>query len=474
MADENLILSQQQALQQRLNPQQVIFGRLLQMSAHELEDEVRRQLEENPALREEDAPAPEENEENSADAYYEHGELRGRVRRSTVSPDFDPTSIVADDSEEDTSLNSAMNARLGELNLSPWERTLASYIIGNLDDNGYLPRTLTAIAADISSAEGREVYVEELRPVFAAIRTLEPAGIGAVDLRDCLLLQIDRLPESPAVLVAREILTHNFDLFSKKHTERLRARIETNDETFEEAMRLIRSLNPKPGSVLGQSRAQQQGIHLSPDFSVEPVGDSFIVRLLSRSPELTIERSFEPGNISAANGGQSSTLDRQRREAAAFIRRNFDEASSFIRLLRNRSQTLLAVMEAIVAHQAAFFASGDPATLRPMILKDIQATTGYDLSVISRACSDKYVSTPWGTFPLKYFFNERPQAHSDASQPQVIQALKEIIENEDPRHPLSDRALAEAMAAKGHDIARRTVTKYRERLGFPVGRLRRK
>lgn len=474
MADENLILSQQQTLQQRLNPQQVIFGRLLQMSAPELEDEVRRQLEENPALREEDAPAHDDEDGNLPENYYSPSEAPTRVRRGAVNPDFDPTSIVADDSEEDSSLNSAMNARLGELNLTPWQRTLASYIIGNLDNNGYLPRTLTAIAADIGTAEGREVDVEELRPVFAAIRTLEPAGIGAVDLRDCLLLQIDRLPESPAVDVAREIVAHNFDLFSKKHTERLRARVDADDATFEEAMRLIHGLNPKPGSVLGQNRAQQQGIHLTPDFSVEPAGNSFIVRLLSRSPELTIERSFEPGNLPATGTAQSAGLERQRKEAAAFIRRNYDEASSFIRLLRNRSQTLLAVMEAIVAHQAPFFASGDPATLRPMILKDIQATTGYDLSVISRACSDKYVTTPWGTYPLKYFFNERPQAHSEASQPQVIQALKEIIENEDPRHPLSDRALAEAMAAKGHDIARRTVTKYRERLGFPVGRLRRK
>lgn len=488
--DTSLRLTQEQRLQQRLSPQQVMFGRLLEMSAPEVEDEVRRELDDNPALEisahdvagadRESADFGESAEElqradygRSEDVpfYNEHS----RARRGSASGDFDPMSLVEAEEPDEGSLNAAMTLRLGELDLSEEERLIAEYIIGNLDDNGYLPRTLTAIAADIAAAEGRDADLGLVRRVFGLIRTLEPAGIGAVDLRDCLLLQLDRREKSLAQRVAREIVADNFDLFSKKHFDRLRSRLGVDEPTLQEAIELIRTLNPKPGALLGGSASADRASHIIPDFAVERHGidGPFTVSLLNRTPELAIERSFIPEDTPAeGDSAARGALARGRREAQTFIRRKHDEAALFIKMLSDRSHTLTDVMEAIVRRQQAFFASGNPSDLRPMILKDIAGDTGLDISTISRACSGKYVLTPHGTYPLKLFFNERPKAENDASTHEILEALRSIIENEDKRRPLSDEALKDALVARGYDIARRTVAKYRERLGLPVGRLR--
>lgn len=489
MEESSLRLSQEQKLQQRLSPQQVMFGRLLEMSAPEVEDEVRREVDDNPALEvldpsAEALPDPESDFNETAEElqradYASSDDVPfysddSRPRRSAADPGFDPMSIAEAEDAEEGSLNAAMTARLSDLDLSDDDRLIAEYIIGNLDDNGYLPRTLTAIAADIAAVEGSEADVDSVRRVFALIRTLEPAGIAAVDLRDCLLLQLDRMERTLPQRVAREIIADNFDLFSKKHFDRLRGRLGVDASLMQEALNLIRGLNPKPGALLGGSSAADRASHIVPDFSVERRGADgpFTVSLLNRTPELAIERSFMPSDTDEGARTANATAARNIREAQAFIRKKHDEAALFIRMLGDRSRTLLAVMEAIVRRQPDFFSSGRTTDLRPMILKDISADTGFDISTVSRATSGKYVLTPHGTFPLKLFFNERPKAAEDASSHRILEVLRSIIEAEDKQHPLSDEALKDELVRRGFDIARRTVAKYRERLGLPVGRLR--
>lgn len=485
--DTSLSLTQEQRLQQRLSPQQVMFGRLLEMSAPEVEDEVRREVDDNPALEvvNNDSPAEEEGDFNETSEELQLADYgssddvpfyneQTHARRGSASADFDPMSIVEAESSDEGSLNAAMTARLSELNLDDEDRVIAEYIIGNLDDNGYLPRTLTAIAADIAASEGTDADIARVRRVFAEIRTLEPAGIGAVDLRDCLLLQLDRLEKTFAQRVAREIIADNFDIFSKKHFDRLRARLGVDEATLQEALGLIRTLNPKPGAILGGSAAADRASHIIPDFAVERHGvdGPFTVSLLNHTPELAIESSFRLYATADDSRILKGPAAKRQQEAQTFIRRKHDDAALFIKMLADRSRTLMAVMEAIVERQPTFFGSGNPTDLRPMILKDIAGDTGFDISTVSRATSGKYVLTPHGTYPLKLFFNERPKAETDMSTHEILEALRTIIENEDKRHPMSDEALKDALAAKGYDIARRTVAKYRERLGLPVGRLR--
>lgn len=480
--DVSLQLTQEQRLQQRLSPQQVMFGRVLEMSSPEIEDEVRRELDDNPALEiaSSDHEIPEENsfEETSdelmradyadTDDIPFYDEFHARSKKNSQT-DFDLLSLAEADNDDEGSIHSVLESRLSDLNLTPQEHHLAEYIIGNLDSNGYLHRTLSSIASDIAAAEGVEPDIQSLRKVFAKIRTLEPAGIGAVDLRDCLLLQLDRMPSSLPQRVAREIIADNFDIFSKKHFERLQNHLGVDEEILQDALRLIRTLNPKPGALLGGSASSDRANHIIPDFAVEPEEGTgiFNVTLINRTPELTIDESFSLDQYSA-----QPNATRQQREAYAFIKRKHDDARQFIRMLQERSRTLLTVMEAIVARQAAFFISGNTSDLAPMILKDISGDTGFDISTVSRAASGKYVLTPHGTYPLKLFFNERPKAQPDSTSHKLVEAMREIIDKEDKRHPYSDEALKEILIGKGFDIARRTVAKYREKLGYPVGRLR--
>jgi len=478
---EALRQTQESRLLQKLNPMQVRFGRILEMNTPEVEDEVRRELDENPALEEVASPdsVPEENGTDTDDFNETADELQladyghdddipsYRLSANNNSPDDIHYEAFGASDDED-SIVEAMDKRLAELDLDETERKIAAYITGNLDDNGYLTRPLDAIADDMAIAEGIDVAPATLKHVFDAIRTLDPAGICAVDLRDCILLQLQRLDNSLVRRTAEEIIDKHFDLFSKKHFEKLRTRLSVDNDVLQDALDLIRSLNPKPGSLLVNSRAGERMRHIVPDFSVDydQSDGSFSVSLLSRVPELEISESFrpepEPLHIS----------DSRRREARAFIKRKYDEASSFITMMRMRSQTLLAVMRAIVERQKDFFITGDKSLLHPLILKDISASTGLDLSVISRAATGKYVLTAHGIYPLKLFFSERPTGDNDASSHLIMQTLTEIITAEDKKHPLSDEELRLRLLDGGLDIARRTVAKYRERLGLPVARLR--
>lgn len=469
---ESLRQVQQQALQQRLNIQNVALGRLLEMNMVQFEDEVRRELDDNPALELKNGETDKETDDfnetpeqlqlaDYADAddipYYKLEALNHEAGGTA----FDPASVMPDDS--DSVLDILLRRLSNETELQPDELNVARYIIGNLDSNGYLTRSLEDIADDMAINEGIEVSRNKLIKAFEAVRALEPAGIGAIDLRDCLLLQLDRLELTPEVLTAILIIKDNFELFAKKHYDRLGNAVGTSASDLERALRLIQSLNPKPAASLAGT--PDSSPHIIPDFILDydAMTELFTVSLSGRQPDLGIEESFSATHQA---GGRGSS------EADAFIKKKRDEATSFIKLAEMRGATLLAIAKTIVSKQSAFFASGDPAEIRPMILKDISAVTGLDISIISRAVAGKYILAPHGVYPLKYLFNERSSASSDTSSLEILEAIKKLINSEDKSSPLTDQELTEKLQASGYDIARRTVAKYRERLGYPVGRLR--
>ena len=304
-----------------------------------------------------------------------------------------------------------------------------------------------------------------MKRVWRAVRALEPAGVGAVDLRDSILLQLDRLSPSPAVALAREIVRDYFDVFSLMHYDQLRSMLGVTENDLKQAVDVIRSLNPKPGAQISGGEDDRTN-HISPDFLVETDGDRLTLSLLNNLPSLRIAASFAADTpVEKKKAGAE--------QANAFIRQRRDEAAGFMRALSMRQTTLFRVMSAIMQWQREFFLTEDPATLRPMILKDISEKTGDDISVISRATQGKYVATNRGVYPLRFFFNE-PRDGDEISSPGVMAKLRELIENEDPSKPLTDEALTRALADEGINIARRTVAKYRERMGIPIGRMRKR
>lgn len=470
-------LQQQQELKQlqRLTPMQVQFVRMLEMTGPELEGEVNRALDEMPALEiaENQGVTPDndgfnETAEQVQLADYGNDDdipsyMLDARNRSVNDTYYTPVAV-----NDELTLAEDLTRQLSELPLSPRQLTIANYIIGNLDSNGYLKRTPEAIADDITFTESVETEAAEVSEVIDIIRTLDPAGVGAVDLRDCLLLQLNRRQPTVEVITAREIITHYFDLFSKKHFDRLADLLGIDTERLTAAVDIISRLNPKPGNQLNDSAIEHSGRQIVPELQVEIDSDNNLtVSLLNNIPDLALSRSF------SLDTPMSATLTpRQRTDAATFIRTRRDEAQAFIKTLQMRQSTLLNVMTAIASLQRDFFLTGDETRLHPMILKDVAAVTGYDLSVISRATASKYVLAPSGIYPLKFFFNERPKADDDVTSHQIIDAIKTIISQEDKRSPLPDETIAAMLSEKGFNIARRTVAKYRERLGLPVARLR--
>ena len=482
MNKESLHLTQEQRLQQRLSPQQVQFVRLLGMNRTEMEDEVRHEVLDNPAIEIADS-------DDSSDGEVPAEEMTtdNNVTPDSADPEDEPEDDVpayrlnisnrsADDKvyepiiTNESTLIDYLSEQISEHDLSEKQQTIADYIIGNIDDNGYLTRSVEAISDDIVFQMGIEVDEDEIQSVLQMIRDLDPAGIGAKDLRDCLLLQLERLPGSDDNLLAYKIIDCYFPEFSKKHYDRIITALKTDKEGFRRALEVILSLNPKPGSLYGggdNSKAQ----HIIPDFSVEVDGDNITLTLLNNIPELQIEESFQTmyDDISVKR-----VRNRSEEEANRFVKDKYESAATFIKMLKQRQVTLFSIMRAILERQKQFFLTEDESLLRPMVLKDIASDTGYDLSVVSRATSGKYVMTQGGIYPLKFFFNEgiRHESGEDVSSREIQSALKEIIEGEDKKKPYSDEVLCTLLNQRGYEIARRTIAKYRERMGFPVARLR--
>lgn len=467
---ENLRQELTQRLAQRLNLQSVALGRILEMTTPEFEDEIRRELDDNPALEAVDDTPTDSDYSAIDDGQDDHDSAHDFRPTSRSASATDPTSWAADDG--DSMIEVILRRLASEAELTPDEMRIAAHIVGNLDSNGYLTRSPEAIADDLAVTEGMDVTKADVMRVLDAVRALEPAGLGAFDLRDCLLLQLDRKEPSVEVKTAREIIANHFDLFSKMHYERLQGALEIPREALVDALELIKSLNPKPGSALDIARPSDRARHVVPDFILEcdEDDDRFSVTLAGRIPDLSIEESFVADP--AEQNVMSEALRQRRQQTQTFIRKKRDDALSFINLVELRSLTLLSVARAIVNRQRRFFLTGDNADIKPMILKDIAADTGLDMSVISRATAGKYISAPNGIYPLKLFFNESTGGEADISSHEILDALSKMIAAEDKHSPLSDRELTEGLARQGYDIARRTVAKYRERLGQPVARLR--
>ena len=474
---QNLSLSQRQ--QQTLAPLQLQYVKALEMTAPEFDDEVRRELDDNPALEavDEDSPAETESFGESAEElqsadYSDPDEMpQYLLEAHNWSADGEMREHVAVIGGE--SLLESLQRQLNEMRgISDDERRIAGFIIGNIDDNGYLTRSPAALANDISIACNADVTTRQVNKVLKKVQLLDPPGIGAVDLRDTMLIQLRRRNDgSAAFRYAIAIVKDYFDLLSKMHLNRLRSSMWIPRDMLDEAMKIIRTLDPKPGAQVGGGEDARTR-HITPDFYVEvDADDNITLSLGGNVPMLRVEESFTVDPEPTAKNGR---LTRMEEAARAFVRQKRDEANLFINAARMRRETLRRVMTAIVGIQREFFLTDDPMKLKPMVLKDVSAVTGDDLSVISRATSGKYVATRQGVYPLKYFFNEHRKDGEDSSSYHVMEIIRSMIEKEDKTAPLSDDALADELKKRGFKVARRTVAKYRELLALPVARLRRR
>lgn len=446
-------LKMEQRIGMRLSQQQLRFVKLLEYNAPELDEAVERELEDNPALG-----IKEEN--------HEEDERRYPLYFASQPSD---TSFYSP-ADESESLYDNLNHQLSEKNLDPQVEYAARYIIGNLDSNGYLHRNLDLLLNDMAFGPGVEISKEDGRKALEAVRSLEPAGIGAANLQDSLRMQLERLPESDVRNNALRIINHTFEEFSMKHKRKIMSVLRLSEENLDKALDLILTLNPKPGASLGRDADEHTNIVI-PDFIVDNEDGEITITLNNRIPELQIEHSFEQAVANLDRSRKSHT-----KKGSEFIVSRYNDARDFIRILTQRQQTMMTVMSAIVKIQKEYFLTEDVYSLKPMMIKNVSEETGLDLSVISRATANKFVQTPWGVFPLRFFFSdtvgETTGDASIATNRKIEAEIATLVENEDKRHPLSDQRIMEEMKKRGYDISRRTVAKYRDRKKIPVARLR--
>lgn len=476
----------QQKLQQKLSPQQIQLIRMLELPAIELEERVKHELEDNPALEEgkevaddfEKADGDERADDlNTADADTDLS--LGDYLTEDDIPDYKLRELSERaEKKEDIpfavgqSLNESLLQQLGLRDLPPKEMKVAEYIIGNIDDDGYLRRDLSSIADDLIFQAGQEVNEQEIQDVLTVIQDFEPAGVGARNLQECLLIQLDKKERTPAIALAIQILTDYFEEFTRKHYDKILKALNIDEETLKKAIREITVLNPKPGGSWGSSLEVAMG-QIVPDFIVEANNGELTLTMNNRGiPDMRINREY--AEMFQDYTGNKANQTAKMRDAVQFVKQKLDAAQWFIDAVKQRQETLLRTMEAIILLQRDFFLTGDESTLRPMILKDVAERAGYDISTISRVSNSKYVQTNFGIYPLKYFFSESMQTDSgeEISTREVKKIMREHIESEDKHKPLTDEELASILKEKGYVIARRTVAKYREQLGIPVARLR--
>ena len=475
-----------QKMQQRISPQQIQFIRLLERSSIEMEDHIKQELEENPALEEgldvtdydSDESAYETKDIDSSDDIITDLMLGDYLTEDDI-PDYKLTEISnkADRKEEmlfslGPSLIDHLLEQLGLRKLSETEQKISEYIIGNLDDDGYLRRDLRAITDDLIFKAGIDVSEKDIEPVLSVIQDFDPPGIAARDLRECLLLQLKKKKQTSEIKQATEMITHSFDAFVKKHYEKIINRFNISEEELKEILSVITSLNPKPGSSWS-SPAELTMNQVTPDFIVEANNGELTLTLNQRGiPDLHISREYVAmlHDYMGSKANQTVAM----RETIAFVKQKVDAAQWFIEAVRLRQETLQRTMEAIVLLQTEFFLTGDESKLRPMILKDVAKHSGFDISTISRASNCKYVQTNYGTYPLKFFFSESTYNDNgeEISTRQVRQIMMETINAEDKRNPVKDEDLSALLKEKGFVVARRTVAKYRKQMGIPVARLR--
>ena len=482
----------QQKLLQKLSPQQILLMKLLQIPSINLEQRIKQEIEENPVLEdlsdptesdydenqnqegkesEEDADeVPTEDDEFNIEDYLDEDDIPSyKLQSSNHSPDDDRPSMPYASTE---TFHDYLTSQLGMYSLDEKQERIALTIIGNLDDAGYLQREISSMVDDLAFSQNIETTEEEITRVLAMIQDLDPPGIAARNLQECLLIQLKKLPDqkSPAVILAHEVISKSFAEFTKKHYAKIIKKARVSEAELRAAMAVILKLNPKPGDSLNEGNKSSH--YIIPDFFVINNGGNLELTLNSRNaPELRVNRTYTEMLETYSETREKST---QQKEAVQFIKQKIDSARWFIEALKQRQNTLYITMKAIMEYQSEYFLTGDETKLRPMILKDIAEIVKMDISTVSRVANSKYVQTPYGTFLLKTFFSESLQtdAGEEVSTREIKKILSDCIEAETKEKPLTDEELTDILKKKGYNIARRTVAKYREQLNIPVARLR--
>ena len=462
------------SLQQKISPQQIQMIKLLELPAVQLEQRIKQEIEDNIVLEEEERSAEDEEQppqQISFDEYLREDDTpsyKSRINNFSKDDKQRPVYLT-----EGRSLQEYLVEQLGYRNLPERDLRLAVYLIGSIDEDGYLRRDLESVADDIAFTMGLETTAEELERLLGIIHELEPAGIGARDLRECLLLQMAQMPVNTRPRrLARKILTSYFDEFVKKHYEKLMARLQISEDDFRDAIAEIRHLSPKPGNLYAEGGTDTTP-YIIPDFILDYQDGRFNLSLNSYNvPEVRVNRRYM--EMIREMVGSDGRVREKDKEAIQFVKNKIDSAKWFISAIKQRHDTLMRTMQTILDYQQEYFKDGDKSKLRPMILKDIADRTGLDVSTISRVVNSKYVQTQFGIILLKSLFSEAMQTDSgeEVSSYEIKNILQQCIDEEDKRRPLTDETLMDILNSKGYRIARRTVAKYREMLGIPVARLR--
>jgi len=494
---QNLGLQQNLSQTTKLSPTQIQVIKMLELPSIELSQRINEELQENPALeegRDEIAQDPVESYNEFDDNYMpEDGYDEGRQRDPLQNEDFNYEQYVSDDetpsymthqpyeaAESDqrevpiiggSSLIEELKSQVYLTHMTKEERHIAKWVLGNIDDDGYLRRTTEQLVDDLLFQEQINVTDEQMNSIVAQIKEFDPAGIASYDLQECLLIQLKRKPQTKSVALAYRILNDYFEAFSKHHFDRIIQRIGCTEEAFQSAVQEIMRLNQKPANAFTGSVYETQKETIIPDFTIEERDDELYVVLNTGDiPELHVSREYS--DMLANYSAMQQTAET--RQATQFIRAKLDSARWFIDAIKQRNETLMKTMTAILKFQYDFFLEGEETSLKPMILQDIADQTGYDVSTISRVSNSKYVATRYGIYPLKYFFSEgmANTEGDEVSTREIKKILKEMIDGEDRRNPLTDDQLVEVLREHGYAIARRTVAKYRGQMGVAVARLR--
>lgn len=472
---------------QRLSPQQIQLMKLLQVPTIALEARIKEELEANPAL--EEGPEGDDMDDEFADLQNESEEMEDQTADDEFSiedylddddiPDYKlyANNSSADDEEKEVPLSGGASfqdlllEQLGMRVLSEAQKTIAENIIGNIDDDGYLRREIFAIVDDLAFTQNIQTNEDEVEDLLEIVQSFEPAGVGARNLQECLLIQLEKKEETENLALAKQLITKMMDEFSKKHYSKICQRLEITEEQLKEVLDEILKLNPRPGNSLSDSTKVVQNIVA--DFQITNEDGTLELTLNGRNaPQLKVSKEYK--QMLKAYSESKGKANKEQKDAVQFVKQKLDGAKWFIDAIKQRQMTLYGTMDAIMEYQKEYFLTGDETKLKPMILKDIADIVGLDISTISRVANSKYVETQFGTFLLKSFFSESLTTESgeEVSSREVKKILQDAVEAEDKRKPLADEKLAKLLKEKGYNIARRTVAKYREQLGIPVARLR--
>lgn len=477
-------LSQEQVLKQKASQLQVQLGKLIEMNGDEIKDHIEMELDDNPALEEanlnennqHDSNDDQDNDDNPFDSPYNQTDdddddryddglnyIQTR-RRQNIDNDVYRPPVV-----NEVSMFEVLMSQVREQNLDERQLMIAEYIIGEIDDDGLLRTPVASICGNIIAKENEIVTPDEVEEVLEVIQDLDPPGIGARSTRECILLQIEDMKGEniETAQIAHTIIDKYFEEYERHHYDKILSALKIDEATFMQADKIIKRTNPRPGNMFNSGERMGNAQHITPDFVVTNENDKLTLTIVNEIPELQISESYELAYQNIIKR-QASTRES---DSDVLIKRQYENASNFITVLKMRQEKLYSIMKAIMIKQQEFFITGDPMTLKPLVLNDIAEMTGYDVSTISRARQNKYVDTNWGIFDLKYFFSNSLD-NNETSSVAIKEIIKDLVDKEDKKKPLSDEKLCALLQERGYNIKRRTVAKYRENLLIPVARQR--